>query len=342
MRGGALAGVLAGACCALALSACDATPSAGGAGDTRRYDVRGVVEDVDAAHGQVLLDHEDIPGLMPAMTMTFDVPNPELLTKLAAGQRIEAKLEVSEGHFRVVEARVVEERASAGRAGALGEVAGDAEPAADFSLTDQDGKTVSLASLRGKAVLLDFIYTHCPGPCPVLTARHAQSPARAPAGGARPRALRLDQPRPRARHARGAARLWRRARRRLRGLVVPHGLDRRRARGAAPLRRVRPAEPDRRRGGSRRRDAAHRPRGPHREALLRRGGQRGRGAEGPRDAGWAEGARPKMGDEALAAETRRQQGARPRRSSCYAAGRGTQLAAMDRRRGEFLHLGSGS
>jgi protein SCO1 len=33
---------------------------------------------------------------------------------------------------------------------------------------------VSLASLRGKAVLLDFIYTSCPGPCPILTGLHAK------------------------------------------------------------------------------------------------------------------------------------------------------------------------
>ena len=41
----------------------------------------------------------------------------------------------------------------------------------DITLTDQNGKTVSLSSLRGKPVLFDFIYTTCPGPCLMLTSR---------------------------------------------------------------------------------------------------------------------------------------------------------------------------
>ena len=40
-----------------------------------------------AEQGQVLIDHEDIPGLMPAMTMNFIVPDEEVLSRLAAGQR---------------------------------------------------------------------------------------------------------------------------------------------------------------------------------------------------------------------------------------------------------------
>jgi protein SCO1 len=41
----------------------------------------------------------------------------------------------------------------------------------NLTLTDQNGKKVSLASLKGKPVLFDFIYTTCPGPCLMLTSR---------------------------------------------------------------------------------------------------------------------------------------------------------------------------
>jgi protein SCO1 len=44
----------------------------------------------------------------------------------------------------------------------------------DITLLDQHGQKVSLASLKGKPVVFDFIYTTCPGPCLMLTARMKQ------------------------------------------------------------------------------------------------------------------------------------------------------------------------
>ena len=40
----------------------------------------------------------------------------------------------------------------------------------DFTLTSQTGAPISLSSLRGKAVLLFFGYTHCPEECPTTMA----------------------------------------------------------------------------------------------------------------------------------------------------------------------------
>jgi protein SCO1 len=39
----------------------------------------------------------------------------------------------------------------------------------NMTLTDQYGQQLPLASLKGKPVLFDFIYTTCPGPCQLLT-----------------------------------------------------------------------------------------------------------------------------------------------------------------------------
>jgi protein SCO1/2 len=40
---------------------------------------------------------------------------------------------------------------------------------ADFSLTNQDGASVSLPALRGKVWIADVIFTRCPGPCSKMT-----------------------------------------------------------------------------------------------------------------------------------------------------------------------------
>jgi protein SCO1 len=41
----------------------------------------------------------------------------------------------------------------------------------EITLVDQHGNPLTLASLKGRPVLIDFIYTNCPGPCPLITAR---------------------------------------------------------------------------------------------------------------------------------------------------------------------------
>lgn len=137
-----------------------------------RHQAEGVIEDVARAEGQVLVAHEEIPGVMPAMTMNFDVPSPELLARLEPGQVIDFTLEISEDGYRITDARVrdrVEPREGWAR---LGQRLFRADPAPAFAGVDQSGRPVSLASLRGRAVLLDFVFTRCPGPCPILTGLH--------------------------------------------------------------------------------------------------------------------------------------------------------------------------
>lgn len=42
------------------------------------------------------------------------------------------------------------------------------------TLTDQEGRRVSLRSLRGKVWVADFIFTRCAGPCPMMSVRMSQ------------------------------------------------------------------------------------------------------------------------------------------------------------------------
>ncbi len=43
--------------------------------------------------------------------------------------------------------------------------------APNFTLTDQNGKQVSLSQFKGRPVVLTFVYTHCPDQCPLTAER---------------------------------------------------------------------------------------------------------------------------------------------------------------------------
>jgi len=59
-------------------------------------------------------------------------------------------------------------------------------PAPDFTLIDDEARTVRLGELRGRVVLLAFIYTGCSAACPLLTQRMAVLQQRLLAGGLLP------------------------------------------------------------------------------------------------------------------------------------------------------------
>ncbi len=64
---------------------------------TRTYPVAGEILSVDAAHQQVTMKHGDIPGLMPAMTMTYPVKDKATIHQLSAGDHVKAELVVQDG-----------------------------------------------------------------------------------------------------------------------------------------------------------------------------------------------------------------------------------------------------
>jgi protein SCO1/2 len=139
------------------------------------YDAHGVVESVNREYGQVVIHHDDIPGLMPEMTMSFDVPDPALLEQLQPRQVIDFQLEFTGSAYNVIAVTPRGDAAAVGHGSAsFDAVVPQGDPAPPFRLTDQDGNPLALEDLRGRAVLLDFIYTACPGPCPILTGLHVE------------------------------------------------------------------------------------------------------------------------------------------------------------------------
>jgi Cu/Ag efflux protein CusF len=84
------------ACAALALGACSAEKASG-------HRAEGVVRAVDVAARQVTIDHGEIPGLMGAMTMTFDVADAALLQGIETGSQVRFAVEYQNGTYRVTE-----------------------------------------------------------------------------------------------------------------------------------------------------------------------------------------------------------------------------------------------
>jgi protein SCO1/2 len=129
------------------------------------------VVSVDAKQKQVMLDHEEIPGYMAAMTMGYKLKDDSDYARLQPGDRIEATLAVTgteswlEGLFITRPPAGAESVPEPEKPRPLPE-RGTSPP--DVTLVTQEGHSLRLSSLRGKFVILTFIYTRCPLPdyCP--------------------------------------------------------------------------------------------------------------------------------------------------------------------------------
>ena len=155
----------------------------GRADDARTYQLTGQVLAVNQQTKQILVKHEDIPGFMPAMTMPYSVSDPALLKDRAAGDLVTATLKVAtDGAFltaitKTGSAPVPDDAPTAIPVAAGVHMLQTGDTAADATLSDQDGKPLTLADLKGSAVAVTFIYTRCPLPqyCPLMDRRFAET-----------------------------------------------------------------------------------------------------------------------------------------------------------------------
>ena len=143
----------------------------------KRYELKGKVVMVEREKHLVTVAHEEVKGLMPAMTMPFTVENDSDLDALAPDAQLTATL-VVDGAHSWLEDLVIVQQASAPNSAAPGMRVepnqGDEVP--NFALQNQDGKQIRFKDYRGKALLLTFIYTRCPLPdyCTLMSNNFAQ------------------------------------------------------------------------------------------------------------------------------------------------------------------------
>ena len=136
--------------------------------NTKTFQMKGTVLASDPATGTITFQHEAVPGFMEAMTMPYKLDRPEIASELHPGDVIRARLLVekdSDGVYhgaRLNEIAVVAQKNLDVKPKSMYHVPSKGDAVPSFPLIDQDGHAMSLASLKGKAVLLTFIYTRCP------------------------------------------------------------------------------------------------------------------------------------------------------------------------------------
>ncbi len=154
---------------------------------TQTYTVDGRVAGIKDDGRTLVVEHEKIPGYMPAMIMPIPVAESSMTASLEQGDAIRFRLAVSDDSASIVGLRPIPDTAVArtpartitpinpkGEQGAQMLQTGDRVPA-DLTLTSQTGETFQIGDYRGQALVLTFIYTRCPLPnyCPLMSKQFA-------------------------------------------------------------------------------------------------------------------------------------------------------------------------
>ncbi len=137
--------------------------------DLITFQVRGVVVSVNMEKRRVVMDHEEIPNYMKAMTMPFKVKDSTLLAKIQPGDTVEGVLAVSRTESWLESLTVVgsgeePESPSSAADNIFRRIYKVGSSIPDYSFVNQEGKRVKLSDFRGKALAITFIYSRCPLP----------------------------------------------------------------------------------------------------------------------------------------------------------------------------------
>jgi protein SCO1/2 len=151
--------------------------SACGAAPRHEYTLQGQIVSIAPDGSEASIKHEEIPGFMSAMTMSYKGKDPGAFAGLQPGDLITSTLVVaSDGahleRIRKVGDAPLESAAAPSPPPASSgfELLKPGEAVPNVTFVDQDGRTLDFASFRGSPLLVTFIYTSCPLPdfCPLM------------------------------------------------------------------------------------------------------------------------------------------------------------------------------
>ena len=153
--------------------------------DERRLPVHGQITVLEPDRKLVTLNHDEIKGFMPAMTMPYDVRDVKVLDGLAPGDIVDTTLVVVSNGAYLTDFRKVGHQdlpppaapAPAAPSASSGfELLKPGEAVPDSPFVDQSGRKRRFADFKGAPLAITFIYTKCPLPtfCPLMD-RHFKS-----------------------------------------------------------------------------------------------------------------------------------------------------------------------
>ncbi len=143
--------------------------------ESKRFSVKGVVQEVYPDGKTVKIKHEAIPDYMPAMTMDFEAHNTNELRGLAKGDAVSFQMVVTDNDGwieQIVKLNKPPQETPTRRE--TMRIAREVKPLnvgdvlPDYSFTNELGKAIKLSDYKGNAMAFTFIFTRCPFPtfCP--------------------------------------------------------------------------------------------------------------------------------------------------------------------------------
>lgn len=132
--------------------------------EPRRYDLEGKIVAVDARMRSLTIAHKDIDGFMKAMTMEFTVKDPWVFNVAKPGDGVTAVLVMDPNGAYLENVSIVQQGTAPDASTSPVHLPEAGQQVPEFSYVTQNGEREKLSQLRGKPVLLTFIYTRCPLP----------------------------------------------------------------------------------------------------------------------------------------------------------------------------------
>lgn len=146
------------------------------------YEIKGRVVGFGDDSRTVIIEHEDVPGLMPAMTMSFKAADSSIISGFTQGDAVAFTLVISPDSSWIRQAEVLPDSAVAEHpageeklpppiSGTETVLLNEGDVVPPVTLIDQKGNALRLDAYEGQVLLLTFIYTRCPLPdyCPLMS-----------------------------------------------------------------------------------------------------------------------------------------------------------------------------